>query len=424
MKKIVLLSAAFIASAIVISCNKNLLHPALQEAKLDLPATTQDYDGIKNDDQATLGRVLFYDRQLSVNNSISCGSCHKQAYAFADNTQFSRGFANAQTSRNTPGIVNASKKHNFFWDSRSHDLREMVLKPISNHIEMGFYDMSALPGKLSTVSYYPALFQKAYGSPEINEQRISDALANFVASINSENTVFDQHNKVMANTNLVNQFAINVAPPNTPLNTLQLEGLSLFTGKYNCVSCHNMNLTPNPSGGGGSGSGYAEGPTQPVVNNFQFPFNEGDQFINIQALAAENRLSVTNREKFVATEANTRISTANIGIDGSNGDVGLGAITNNPADNGRVRIPDLRNVALTAPYMHDGRFKTLDDVLNHYSHGIADNNNVDSRLRDAYGNPVVLNISSHDKMALKAFLETLTDENLVHDKKFADPFVY
>jgi cytochrome c peroxidase len=113
---------------------------------------------------------------------------------------------------------------------------------------------------------------------------------------------------------------------------------------------------------------------------------------------------------------------ANIGLEQSYEDNGLGAITKRSADNGKFKIPSLRNVTLTAPYMHDGRFNTLDDVMEHYSHGIESHPNLDPRLRTQTGEPRVMEIPKGDKDAIIAFLHTLTDYNMITDRKFADPF--
>jgi cytochrome c peroxidase len=421
MKKIALVLFIITSTAMVmVSCKKNWYNTDTSATDLNLPAVPYDYKGLKNDNEATLGRVLFYDKQLSINNTISCGSCHKQSLAFADNVKFSEGFKNVTTSRNSPGIINTSKKVNFFWDCRTHDLRKLSLEPVHNQVEMGFFEMSALPAKIAAINYYPSLFEKAYGTKEITEEKIANAIANFVASINSDNTLFDQHNMAMLgqmqSSNSNGNVTTNGGPASSPLNAIQLEGLNLFVGKYNCVTCHNMNLVT------GNGTGYNNGST--VNNNDMNTFPAVNEFVDL-GFNGEigNELDVTNRQPRTATVEEMRIATANIGIDGSNGDVGFFTISGNAKDKGRVRIPDLRNVTRTAPYMHDGRFLTIEDVLNHYSHGISDNVNLDARLKDAYGNPAVLNISAHDKLALKAFLETLTDNDILHDAKFSDPFI-
>src|SRR5689334_15960895 len=119
-----------------------------------------------------LGRVLFYDTHLSVNNAISCGSCHKQTLAFSDNASLSRGFENMLTSRNAPPIQNLNNGFFFgsselFWDGREFFLQSMVLKPILNHVEMGMSDMDDVVERVRNLPYYGDLFEKAYGSPEV-----------------------------------------------------------------------------------------------------------------------------------------------------------------------------------------------------------------------------------------------------------------
>jgi len=154
----------------------------------------------------------------------------------------------------------------------------------------------------------------------------------------------------------------NVTAPE-PLTALELQGEQLFNTKYQCNNCH------QPSIGGYSSTSFM-----------------------------------------------------NIGLDYNVTDKGRGAITNLAEDMGRFKIPNLRNVALTAPYMHDGRFRTLDDVLEHYSHGIKNNPNLDSRLRTTSGDPMRMNISPDEKKAIIAFLNTLTDYNMITAQQFSNPF--
>ena len=137
-----------------------------QAVTLDLPASPAQYFtfGYKTDSLnrvATLGRVLFYDSHLSANNAVSCGSCHKQALGFADNTAFSFGFEHGLTKRNTPGITQLRQSGSFFWDGREDDLTHLIMLPVTNHVEMGIEDANVLPGKLAALSYYHSLFGQA-----------------------------------------------------------------------------------------------------------------------------------------------------------------------------------------------------------------------------------------------------------------------
>jgi cytochrome c peroxidase len=324
----------------------------LKEVSLELPEVPYTYELAPNSELPTLGRVLFYDKQLSVNNSVSCGSCHKQALAFADNTALSRGYENRQTLRNSMPIQNLQPTFesgglSLFWDGREKMLPVMVLKPIVNHVEMGIDDLDALSEKLQKTPYYQELFTSAFGTAEVTPEKIGGALTSFISSISSRNTKFDRF--------------LNASAQLTPL---EIEGQKLFVEKYGCNNCHQVN---NPEG-----------------------------YI------------------FAGTFAN-------IGLDVVYTDNGLNNVTAQEFDKGRFKIPSLRNVALTAPYMHDGRFKTLEDVIEHYSMGIQDNPNLDFRLKPG-GQPAKFNISTQETHAIIAFLSTLTDQGMISDPKFSDPF--
>lgn len=332
---------------------------------LVLPKTPYDYShfdfgGVDvfidiNNDVATLGRVLFYDTHLSINNSISCGSCHKQSIAFSDNVTFSSGFENHNTLRNTLPIQNLSNLGSFtgtpislFWDGRATFLPSMVLMPITNHVEMGMNNINSIVDKVKSLSYYNELFIKAYGTNQIDASKVADALSTFVRTIFSGNTRFDRSNKNLAE-----------------LNGLEQEGRLLFFNKYNCNGCHQTEQ----------------------LNGYQL----GGGFVNI-------------------------------GLEENYIDKGLQNVTNISTDNGKFKIPNLRNITLTAPYMHDGRFSTLSAVIDHYSHGIANSTDLDPRLRSANGQPMRMNINEHEKTALIAFLNTLTDFAMITDIKYSNPF--
>lgn len=331
---------------------------------LDLPDAPYDY-GLITPEMGQLGRVIFYDKTLSVNNAISCGTCHKQAFAFSDNTALSTGFENMKTSRNAPPIQNLAP--NFivffplppgfsfsnpllFWDGRESVLQTMVLRPVFNHVEMGARTTTEIVSKLKERPYYADLFAQAFGDNEITFERIARALSDFTGSISSNNSKFDMVGGVNG------------------LNAVEQEGFNLFFGKYNCGSCHNL--------------------TAP--NGYNVP-TSGTALLNI-------------------------------GLNADYSDNGLGALNGNPADDGKFKIPSLRNVMLTGPYMHDGRFTSMDDVLEHYSSGIANHPNLDDRLKDQNGNALAMNITEADKHALTTFLNTLTDNTMTTDPKFSDPF--
>jgi cytochrome c peroxidase len=310
---------------------------------------------------ATLGRVLFYDTKLSLNNTVSCASCHHQDKAFTDGQALSAGFEGRITSRSAMAICNPITQNNLFWDSRSSNVKDLVLRPVQNHVEMGMDNMDRLVAKLNKTTYYQNLFNNAFGSSEITADKIADALSMFVASITTSDRV---------NTRDV------AGQPLATFTALEQTGHNLF--QQNCASCHsgaNLIADDGPSGGYGGGS--------------------------------SNGIFGSNSDKKGAT---------NIGLDLNYADNGVG--------DGNFKIPSLRNIMLTAPYMHDGRFKSLNEVLNFYTSGIKNHTHLDTKFKSVNGGVQRIVLSSIEKEAVIAFLKTLTDTKMTTDPKFSNPFKY
>jgi cytochrome c peroxidase len=307
---------------------------------------------------ATLGRVLFYDKNLSVNKSISCASCHKQASAFSDPVVKSSGFNGGLTGRNSMSLVDAKYYPNgrFFWDQRAATLEQQVLIPVQDMVEMGM-TLPELETRLRNLPYYPILFKRVFGDENITGNRISLALSQFVRSIISFQSKYDQGRQTF--------------PPGAP---------------------------PPPDA---------------VFPNFTVAENRGKQ---IFLSPAGGCTPCHGSETFTAP------SEKNNGLDMSTVDRGFGAVTNNTANDALFKSGSLRNIELTAPYMHDGRFATLEQVIEHYNSGVKNHPNLSPQLRLPNGNPRLLNLSAEDKAALVAFLKTLTDVNFTTDIKYGDPF--
>lgn len=362
------------------------------EKKLNLPAQTMRYADVQlpahlgntrmgdigvTDNGATLGRVLFYDGKLSLNNQISCASCHKQAYGFSDITQYSKGFEGAVTTRNSMPIVNPVLNSTLFWDSRANSIEDLALRPVKNHIEMGMESMEMLTKKLANTSYYPDLFEKAFGTREVTEERIQSAMSQFMRTIITGNSKYDQ-----GMTNMHANF--------TPLEKM---GYDIFTSdKAKCSSCH-MEPTFAPIGGNSM-----------VMFNGNV-FNDPNGNFVIEPLPGGG---------MGGSPYSQTLGTTNIGLDKVYADQGMG--------DGHFRIPSLRNIELTGPYMHDGRFKTLAEVVEHYNSGVQAHPKLDHKFRDVNGNPTHLNLSEVEKQALVAFLKTLTDKQMCADVKYSNPF--
>ncbi|OJJ22805.1 cytochrome-c peroxidase [marine bacterium AO1-C] len=304
---------------------------------------------------ATLGRVLFYDKSLSANNTISCASCHLQSKSFTDPETFSTGFEGGKTGRNSMSLANALFYQNgkFFWDERANTLEDQVLMPIQDLVEMGM-TLDELVPKLQALDYYKVLFKQTYGDETVTSERISKALAQFVRSMYSYQSKYDQ--ALSAHTGQITG--------NTTLAGLTAEenlGRQLFN-RSGCAGCHNT-----------------------------------DAFVGIGA--------------------------QNNGLDATTTDQGLAAVTGRTADEGKFKVPSLRNVEVTGPYMHDGRFATLEQVVEHYNSGVQNHPALDNRLKVRGTNDIRrLNLTDAEKAALVTFLKTLTDNTFLTDEKFADPF--
>ncbi len=382
---------------VLVGCLKDDV--ASKKMKLVLPDTVAQYDtpanetffvpygdSVINNHVATLGRVLFYDVQLSRNNRVSCGTCHKQMHGFSDNLAFSDGFENLLTGRNTQSIVNTGTQLGFFWDLRESTLDHMVLQPIANHVEMGIPDTLYMEEKVRRTSYYTPLFAAAYGTEEVTTNKIGRALAQFVKSIISVSSKYDVGRKLVDPTSVMGNGANLISFPNyTAQENL---GKHLFFRKFACSQCH----------GGVNLDGSLSAPK-------------------------------------------------NIGLEEHYKDHGMNGVdVFGTTLNGFFKTPTLRNIALTGPYMHDGHIKTLEEVIEFYNSGIQPHPQLSAelRIREQGGltpehlGPVIgfdfipvdqgtipqrMFMTGAEKTALVAFLHTLTDERVLTDPKFANPFV-
>lgn len=322
------------------------------------------------DHGATLGRVLFYDTDLSANHTVSCASCHKQEFSFSDTARFSVGFNGQHTFRNSMGLIHARFQRDsaFFWDNRAATLEAQVLMPITSTVEMGL-TLDTLVSRVAAKSYYAPLFQNAFGSTAVTSDRISKALAQFVRSMNTFGSKFRQGVEIT-----------NGPPESTPFANFTAQenlGKDLFMDitRGNCQACHTRNVM----------------------------VQQGAQ---------------------------------NIGLDLVYSDNGVGAASGRHAQDGKFSVPSLINVELTPPYMHDGRFQTLEQVVDFYSDSIKNHVNLSGFLREIIPGTINPNnntcatcpprqphYTATEKAALVAFLKTLTDTLITTDARWSNPFV-
>ncbi|MFY8026110.1 MAG: cytochrome-c peroxidase, partial [Sediminibacterium sp.] len=301
---------------------------------------------------ATLGRVLFYDKNLSVNKTISCASCHNASFGFSDTAILSKGFAGGRTGRHSMSLINAKfyQRGRFFWDERAATLEEQVLMPFQDQTEMGM-TIPTLLQRVREQAFYAPLMQNAFGDTAISSNRISLALSQFVRSIVSSTSKYD-----------VGRAQTNNPVANFPNFTAEEnEGKRIF-------------ITPVQNGGAGC-------------------------------------FGCHTTEAFVSANNGPR----NNGLD-------LNTNNDNGAGRGEFKTHTLRNIELTAPYMHDGRFKTLEQVVDHYNSGVKAHPNLDNALKQPNGSPIQLNLTNTQKAALVAFMKTMSDPTIATNTKWSNPF--
>lgn len=314
---------------------------------------------IPDDNQTTeegvkLGRMLFFDPILSIDSSMSCSSCHLQNGAFTDNTRLSRGVEGGFTARNSMAIQNVGfNRVGLFWDGRSESLEDQALLPVEDEIEL-HESWENVEAKFRRHSDYPQLFREAFGietKKEITKDLAAKAIAQF------ERTII-----VGPNSQYYRAFIKGDTFPSDE----ELNGHIMFLeeGRFGlpdaqCFHCHAL----------------------PLTTNFEFRNN---------GLTA------------AATLADFP-------------DLGRGGVTNFEWDNGKFIVPTLWNIELTAPYMHDGRFQTLEEVVEHYASGGHESPNKDPLMND-------IQMTTEQKAEMVTFLKTFTDTISLKAEEFSNPF--
>lgn len=290
-----------------------------------------------------LGRMLFYDRSLSDDKSMSCASCHLQSNSFNDANQFSQGTNGAFGERNAMSIVNLAWATSMFWDGREPSLETQAHDPVTNMLEMR-NNWKTVEERLQSDALYPDLFFKAFGTKTIDSILVTKAIAQFERTLTSFNSPFD---------------GFFYGGDTTLLNSSQKRGYDLFFGDAECIHCHSGPLLTD--------------------NNFK-----------------------------------------NNGLNAVFTDLGRGGYNGISTDNGKFKVPTLRNIAKSAPYMHDGRFSSLEQVVEFYNSGVVGSSpNLDPNMA-AYA--IGLNLTSQDKADLVNFLKTFTDNEFLNNPDFSNPF--
>ncbi|MCH9659386.1 MAG: cytochrome-c peroxidase [Bacteroidetes bacterium] len=312
----------------------NILPPVIPD---DNPQTVE---GI------ALGKKLFFDPILSLDNTQACADCHQPENSFSDPRRFSVGIDGSLGTRQSMPLFNMAWNFNekFFWDGRSVSLEEQIFQPVTNPIEMD-NTWPNVENSLQDHADYPALFEEAFGSTQIDSVNVSRAIAQFLRTLVSANSKFDRAELGLE-----------------PLTPQEQNGLNIYLdeGRGDCFHCHGL-------------------PNNPLWTDNIFHNNGMDEIIT---------------------------------------DLGFGDVSGDPREFGHFKTPSLRNLAFTAPYMHDGRFATLDEVIDHYSEGLVFSETIDPLMKAVSTGGVAL--TDGDKADLKAFLLSLSDPSFINNPDFQE----
>ncbi len=332
----------------------------LPRATLGLPPVPIPGDNPQSPEKVALGHALFDDKRLSADGKVSCSTCHQPGRAFTDGRIVAQGIQQRAGTRNTPTLINSAYLTSLFWDGRRKSLEEQAADPLVNPVEHALRNHGELLATVRTGAAYTAGFRAAFGvGPEsIGIEHVVKALAAFERTLVLADSPFDRY---------------RYGGDASALSTAQLRGLGLFTGRARCATCHTL------------GNEYA------LLTDQEFhTIGIGQE--RLQPRLADRttrlvRLSRAERDRSILSDPLVA-------------ELGRFAVTLKPGDIGRFRTPSLRNVALTAPYMHDGSVPTLAEAVERelYYRGLE------------AGRPLVL--TPQEKADLVAFLQALTSRGL------------
>jgi cytochrome c peroxidase len=349
--------AGFLLSGLLLACNKQ---PTEYKWNIPqgFPPPNVPLDNPMTAEKVALGEQLFFDLNLSANQTQACASCHIPKHGFAEPLRTSIGSTGEVTKRNALALINVGYNGSFNWAHNGlNNLEEQIRIPLFSEspVEMG---VTGNEQKIiARLKGYQGQFEKAFGTDEINFDRIVKALASYVRSLNFFNSAFDRY-----------AYQLN----EQALTELQLQGLELFfSEKLECFHCH---------------GGF----------NFSQSSQHALQALDLQPFHNTGLYNLDDKGRY------------------ANNDQGLADITFNESDIGKFRAPTLRNIALTAPYMHDGSMATLSEVVDFYAtggRGAGIHNPNKSVFISGFS------ISPQEKDALLAFLEGLTDQGFFENKE-------
>jgi cytochrome c peroxidase len=332
-----------------------------------LPPIIPDDNPITKE-KVALGRKLYFDKRLSADDTVSCATCHDPKFAFADGKALAEGIKGKKGARNSPTALNAAFYDFQFWDGRAETLEEQAKQPLINPVEMGMKDHDELVKKLRGIKEYSESFEKVFGTREFTIDQIVRAVASFERTLITFNSPFDRF----------------IAGDKDAISESAKRGWKLFNEKARCNNCH----------------GFVE----------SYPFFTDNKFHNV-GVGAKNIGNKGFEE--LAKRAETEKDIARLAHEKGASELGRFLVTKERKDIGAFKTPGLREIALTAPYMHDGSETTLEAVIDFYNKGGEHNRFLDGGIRP-------LDLSKEEIRDLVEFLKTLTSDDVVRlQKEFA-----
>lgn len=275
-------------------------------------------------EKVALGKMLYFDKRISVDNTVSCSTCHDPQKGFTDQKQFSSGFQGKNGTRNSPTVINTAYNYFQFWDGRAPSLEEQAKGPMENPVEMA-HTLAGATQRIAAIQGYGPYFQAAYGDTEVTIEKIVKAIASYERTVLSGNSAWDRY----------------IAGDESALSESAKRGLTLFEGKARCTQCH-------------------------------VGFNLSDGIFH----------------------------NLGVGMNAAEPDMGRNTVTQEEQDKGAFKTPTLRDLQKTAPYMHDGSVKTIEEVVELYDRGGEANPWLDPKMQP-------LHLSAEEKADLVEYLKSL-----------------
>ncbi len=314
-------------------------------------------DNALSEEKVGLGKTLYFDKRLSLDNTISCATCHDPRLGFADGKKVAEGIQQKKGARNSPTTLNTAFFETQFWDGRASSLEEQAKGPLVNPVEMGMPSHDALVTKLRKIPEYRRGFQEVFETEDFTIDHVAKAIASFERTLNTFNSPFDRF----------------IGGDKGAISPSAQRGWGLFQGKARCITCHEFNTAS--------------------------PFFTDNKFHNIGVAMKAVNFEALARRAAVETDV------AKLAREPGAAELGRYLVTKQPKEIGAFKTSGLREIARTAPYMHDGSEPTLESVIEFYDKGGVPNPNLDGGMRP-------LGLIEEEEKDLVEFLKALTSDDL------------